>query len=592
MSNGKWWTDQEHPLSSSEEATRAVSRDQFLSAVTPPNQPPPSVSNPSLGPLTSPLASPLASPPTSLRDQTRVAQADSFPSQDPTKALNADQFYQMTAKLDTFEHDTSEDKTKALNTADFNFQSPFNPQVSHPQVSHPQVQPWQAPLSSQSPTQSQNLPVVTEPYSIPSVSQYPSPQPRRSPSNSFNEPQTPIISNPSLSPNLETAPKNSTAPWQTDSPDLAQQDVNQVLPLSSPHFEQEDLTQAHLKSHVLAELISEHRFQDNSPTGQEQDVFKKDKSQRVKRSRHIIYSSVFLSLLIIFVALGARYLLSAPNLDQRLTELNLSLTELKAPFALNLPSALAGRQQKSARAMQQNTLEQQSSLQVLFNEATLFYADDQSKVHNTLSVSAGDLMPQAHPLRLNGAFLPKVIHQLNHHWPETKLQQVVLGAPQSSSAGMVLDLLSTFVVNHQRKGQSFTQYNLLIEQKTAMQVPQIKKSTPSNRKLAMLPFQLLVDNKQIDRDEFLQVKWSKTQNSILILGPKRKERARFQLQRLRASHEEDLLTQTFKAKVDQIGALKGILISVPRSILLTELALWLSVCAPYPVYLIPPKVSN
>ena len=112
MSNGKWWTDQEHPLSSSEEATRAVSRDQFLSAVAPPNQPPPSVSNPSLGPLTSPLASPLASPPTSLRDQTRVAQADSFPSQDPTKALNADQFYQMTAKLDTFEHDTIRYKMK------------------------------------------------------------------------------------------------------------------------------------------------------------------------------------------------------------------------------------------------------------------------------------------------------------------------------------------------------------------------------------------------------------------------------------------------------------------------------------------------
>ena len=96
---------------------------------------------------------------------------------------------------------------------------------------------------------------------------------------------------------------------------------------------------------------------------------------------------------------------------------------------------------------------------------------------------------------------------------------------------------------------------------------------------------------QINRDEFLQVKCNKLKDKVFILGPKRIPRARFQLQSQSSSQYEKRLNDEFKEKINQIGALKGILITVPRSITLNELALWLSISAPYPVYLLPPKAA-
>ena len=72
MSNGKAWTNEEKEFSSNEEATRAVSHDQFMSAIAQ-NQ---------------------------SRDNTRIAPAEVFPNQDPTKAIDAKQFYQAVTNQD------------------------------------------------------------------------------------------------------------------------------------------------------------------------------------------------------------------------------------------------------------------------------------------------------------------------------------------------------------------------------------------------------------------------------------------------------------------------------------------------------------
>ena len=603
MSNGKAWTNEEKTISSNEEATRAVSHDQFMSAIAQNHS----------------------------RDNTRIAQAEVFPNQNPTKAIDAKQFYQA---ANSFEQDSNEDKTRALNTSDFNFQSPKSNQAFLNQQS--QARPGQEtqayPSSSQAyPASSQAYPASAqaypspaqaypspaqaypspaqaypppaqsypEPYSKPVTKEYPSPQPRRQDSAPVSTLQTPnIITNPNDNFNHFPPPlpkANAETPPQTQAIDQHQASVP-IQPLaheldSEPSFNREDLTQAHLKSQALAELITEHRYQEQPDNQSELPLSIQSSSQRIKRSKLIIYSSISLAILIIIIALSSTYFNATNSLINRIDQQNIPLIKLKAPYALALSKLVESRTQN------QSPLNNTDILHVFYTKQKLLYTDHQGEFEHEVALDKKMLVPQVHPLRLNGSYFPKLIHQLESFWPTQDLKQLVLTSSPSISAGSVLDLISTLTINNERKGQRYERYNLLIEQKSNAQNADrtVKTNTPrkkaNQRNLVMLPFKILFKNDDINRNEFLQISWSKTKKTVFIVGPKRRTRSRFKIPSQTLSHQEGRLANELKEKINQIGSLKGILITVPRSITLTELALWLSVSAPYPVYLIPPKAS-
>ena len=579
MSNGKVWPKEEKLLSSNEEATRAVSHDQFMSAIAQ----------------------------TDSRDKTRVAQSEVFPNQDPTKAINADQFYKTATQREingAFEQDSNEEKTRALNTSDFNFQPPQpNQTVSSQQI---QASSWPGNRSSYSSHDYSSYPqAYPEPYSNSPPEEYPSPQPRQATSNHLSTLHSPHISPKSTDQSNHFPPpfpetnKNAATQPQTQTIDEQKDPISVRRPTyeldSKASFSRDDLTQAHLKSEALAELITEHRYQEQpdhlsqSPT--------QSSAQRIKRSNLIIYGSVSLAILIIVVALSSTYLIAKNSLIDLIDQQAIPLIKLKAPYALALPKNI------NSQTENQNYTNDISSLHVFYTKQKLFYVDLQGEFEHEVTLQSKMLVPQVHPLRLNGSYLPKLIHHLESFWPKQNLQQLILNCSPSMSAGNALDLINTLVINNERKGQSYERYNLLIEQKNnshdANQIdkrPKTVNTTKQNPKnnqlnLAMLPFKILFENDEINRNEYLQIKWSKTKKTVFIIGYKRRSRFKYKIPSRASSHQENRLANELKEKIDQIGALKGILITVPRSITLTELALWLAASAPYPVYLIPPKTS-
>lgn len=596
MSNGKGWTSQENPHSSDEDATRAVPRDQLMSAISP----------------------------NSSRDHTRVAQTEVFPHQDPTKAINAEQFYQaaeIQENTTAFETDSSEEKTRALNTSGFNFQALKSESASKSRQANNQTYPQGYPQSQvlSNETHSENYappPPQAYPQSSfgkplprqPSALQYPSPKPREqtlSTLDHFHDKPKPSVQANSFGNFPSPRPKpNLSSEILPQVPTLDQaQALKPALPLehaqySSANFNQEDLTQAHLKSQALSELITEHKYQEKSlDESHKPFTSAQHASKRIKRSQLIIYSSIGLSVLIILVALSSTYLKAKQGIINRLNDKQISLVKLKAPYALELPVSLDDGSTQSSLKLSSSKF---NSLLVFYTPQMLWYSDDQNQFENELALLPRIQKPQIHPLRLNGAFLPGLIHQLESDWPAQNLNQLILAASPSLSAGAVLDLLNTLSINHERKGKTFERYNLLIEKENPSKLPinyanklpqQSSKTLLSQQHLAMLPFKILYKTNLINRNDFLQVKWNKLKDKVFVLGPKRTPRARFQLQSRSSGQNKNRLSDKFKEKINQIGALKGILITVPRSISLNELALWLSISAPYPVYLIPPKVS-
>ena len=445
MSNGKGWTSHENPYSSDEDATRAVPRDQLISAIAP----------------------------NSSRDHTKVAQAEVFPHQDPTKAINAEEFYkaaEVQEKTVAFEIDSSEEKTRALNTSGLNFKS-LKPELSN-QSSNQAYSQDQA--LSNDPHSDNYSPPHAQAYPQSSSRNYPSPEPRGralSPLSSFQgKPEIPVQTNglnnfpsprPSSNLNSETLPQTPNLDQaQALNPSKAVDSEN----LSNTAFNREDLTQAHLKSQALSELITEHKYQETQ-FDESQSPFSsaQHSSKRVKRSQLIIYSSIALSILIILVALSSTYFKTEKGMISRINDEHIDLVKLKAPYAIALPASLIGNDKQESSIISSAAL---NNLLVYFTSQKLWYSDDQSLFENEIALRPQIQKPQIHPLRLNGAFLPGLIHQIESNWPSRDLNQVLLASSSSLTAGTILDLLNTLSINHERKGRSFRRFNLVIEKES------------------------------------------------------------------------------------------------------------------------------
>jgi hypothetical protein len=567
MSNGNRWTSSQGYNASDEEATRAVSRDDLTNATQSPNH----------------------------RDKTVVVDQDQYPHQEKTKAIDFNEFQEATKAIDT-----NDEKTRALNKDLFDFKQ-LNTTYPSQQSSHAQSYPSPSPAPIH-PTAVQSDTLLTVPpveadYRASQPSSYPSPNPRdvqtpnvHSIPSSSNSSTMPAYPNPPHPMQLELG-SSQTHPVPTmplDSNTERQPQTTYPNPVSrfghddglnrtqprAKFTDRSELTQAHLNSQALQDVILNHRYTEGGDSKANQPL----RQSRKKRANLIILGACGVGFLIIAIALTATLLGNTTQLSQVIEKYNVSPPELEGMYAI--PLTETSTSQVPAQSPQK--------IRLIFNKDVLSLAHQPTDYSIEINLSPQDLMPRPHPLRLNGAFLNTVSTNIAPTWPAKNVTEGLVVTDQSQNLGTILDLLTTLSVISQRKGYTLNQFAVLIEQKSNPN----QTSEPSIKQLAQLPFKLLIDPQKLNTNPLLKISWSGDGGQIYIVGPKRRQTARYQLRRRTSASEEMDLSAEFSEVITSIGGLKGVLISPPRSISITELSLWLSVSAPYPIYLIPPKASS
>lgn len=568
MSNGNRWTSSQGYIASDEEATRAVSRDELINTAQSPNH----------------------------RDKTVVVDKDQYPHQEKTKAIDFNDFQEATKAIDI-----NDEKTRALSKDMFDFRqlnTTYPSQHNSHAQSYPSPSPSPSPLhptSAQSDT-SISVPPVEADHRASQPSSYPSPNPRdvqtpnahSIPSSSYSS-TMPAYPNPQpMQLELESSQTHPVPKMPLDSNTERQPQTNYPNPVSrfghdsglnrtqprAKFTDRSELTQAHLNSQALQDVILNHRYTEGDDSKADQS----GRKSRKKRANLIILGACGVGFLIIAIALTATLLGNTTQLSQVIEKYHLSLPKLEGTYAVPLTETSSS--QVPAQSPQK--------IRLIFNKDVLSLTHKPSDYSIEINLSPQDLMPRPHPLRLNGAFLNTVSTNIAPTWPAKNVTEGLVVTDQSQNLGTILDLLTTLSVISQRKGYKLNQFAVLIEQKLNTN----QTSEPSIKQLAQLPFKLLIDPKKLNTNPLLKISWSGDGGQIYIVGPKRSQTARYQLNRRTSASEEMDLSAEFSEVITSIGGLKGVLISPPRSISITELSLWLSVSAPYPIYLIPPKASS
>jgi hypothetical protein len=564
MSNGNRWTSSPGYIASDEEATRAVSRDDLVNTTQSPNH----------------------------RDKTVVVDQDQYPHQDKTKAIDFNEFQEATKAIDT-----NDEKTRALNKDLFDFRQ-LNTTYPSQQNSHAQSYPSPSPMHPTA-VHSDTLltvPPVEDDHRVSQPNAYPSPNPR-----GVQTPTAYSIPSSSTSPTFPAYPNHQpmhvelgsdqTHPVPTiplDSNVEHQPQSTYPNPSSrSGHdsslnrtesrakfTDRSELTQAHLNSQALQEVILNHRYKEEADSKVNQSL----RQSRKKRANFIILGACGVGFLIIAITLTATLLGNTNLLTQVIEGYHLSLPELQGKYAVPLTET------SSSQVLGQIP----QKVRIILNKDVLNLTHQETDYSIEIKLSPQDLMPRSHPLRLNGAFLNTVSTNVSPTWPAKSITEGLVVTDRSQNLGSILDLLTTLSVISQRKGYKLTQFAILIEQKSNPS----QTSEPSVKPLAQLPFKLLIDPKKLNTNSLLKISWSGDGRQIYIVGPKRRQTERYQLRRRTSASEEMDLSAELSEVITSIGGLKGVLISPPRSISITELSLWLSVSAPYPIYLIPPKASS
>ena len=615
MSNGNRWTSSKGYVATDEGATRAVDRNQLIQSASA----------------------------TTNQDHTVVLTQDEHNQQDKTRALDFNDFQQATQALDL-----NEDKTRALPRDAFNFdklppQNPSGPSqpfpppspsthqptipskpvsthpgtystewsnaVNHGSQSYPSPQPSHQPVSSLQPYGTSNQPSSLHNVPTPTPHpQSPSPHPRGAEQN-----VVPSVSSVESMPNIIPNPQpsfSSTSPQQRDPHPLQQKPGSAFVDPSPSTYENDsplnssiaslesesethrhthgqsikddysidELTQAHLNSRVLQEVISAHRYNVTEDQYAERSPPHWQRS-RQKRAQTIIFSTVGFGISLIIVALLYTHFSGPQNIQAYIQRLHLSLPQLTAQYAI-------------AWSEKTKTLNQPSSsdvLQIIFNQNSLLLDQLKSRYSSQIDFSEAELISQPHPLRLSGAFINRLSSHIAPTWSVDGVKEALLVTNQSEQSGVILDLLTTLSVVSQRKGKQLKKFNLIVEQRS--QATQSKaKDQPTT--LVKLPFQLLTDQKQLNTQSFLRISWSRDQRQVNLTAPKHHKQRYFRIQRRTSTEDETDVRKDFLDVIESTGGLKGVLISPPRYISIAELSLWLSVSAPYPIYLIPPEASS
>lgn len=357
------------------------------------------------------------------------------------------------------------------------------------------------------------------------------------------------------------------------------QEVINVDPLT----EQAELTQAHLNSQALQDVLKLNIYDELSPeakiltTGHSSIKRLPSNIRHRRRANMIIYSSVALAILLIITALASKWLKRDESLSAIIESQSINIPQLDAEFSLPID-------QKSQIPNQKSSVEQTGLLNIILSESMLSFSRPSLSYSEEISWSESRFKTQSHPLQLHGGYLQEMALNIEQTWPLEPIKRGRFALDQSSKIGVALDIMTTLSIMAERRGQTLTEFAWVIHKSSSP----VSKKTQAGPSFYLLPFKLVLDPRSLGRLKLLEISWDASRLYLI----QKNRRKRFELTRRRSSSELKTLKTEISDIMNVISGIRGVTLRPTRSMTLQELTLIMAALAPYPVHIIPPKVSH
>lgn len=553
-----------------EDATRAVSRHDFTfnaNTVAAAARPEPArhLNAPTAPDLPMHLSHTLQQPFTQFDDQTRSIPTSALPSSnsfeedlEKTRALNfSDQL--LTATQPTYSEDL-------LTSIEHQISSSLTPAPLP--MATPPAYPSPTPASYHSPSPFPSATPQNSPYPHPGPSPYPSPAPNQIQSENPQQSHLKQSDQSAQEAQRPSSALKSALHYPTPSPRF--DEVN-ASPSDARFSSSDDLTQAHLKSHVLQSVLNESRFQvDQDEYAQDDEARLRSAQQRGFHSRKIIIAGAGLGFLILTVTLFITFFGKVGTLSEQLDELKIALPKASAESGINYLIW----QNRYAPDLAQ--ADKQPLIAWLGCNATQLGAGRLMSSPHVIPWGSKGLTPDPHPYGEVGGYLFEVSRILEPIFATSTPQHLFLALDQSLQAGQLSDLMTSVQVMSKRSSRPDPAMNLLVCAADISPCPV--------EKLQVIPLQLTHPDRDLVRA--IELKWRGALLDISRVDRQGKEVIkRFKLPELTAN--PDAFTQTLAAITQNTSALGGIVITPTRTTPLIELSLVISSATPYPVFLAP-----